>query len=86
MYKKILLNGEWILSGKNKNGTDISVPCAIPGYAHLALEKAGYIPEMFWRKNTEESQWIEGVEWTFTRTFDLYRDQDISRACCPSAV
>ena len=80
MYKKISLNGEWTLSGKDKTKTDISVPCTIPGYAHPALEKAGYIPEMFWRKNTEESQWIEDVEWTFTRTFDLSCDQDFSRA------
>ncbi len=80
MYKKLSLNGEWQLNGKDKNGDNISLPCTIPGYAHPALEKAGYIPEMFWRKNTEESQWIEDVEWTFSRTFNLDDTQDLSRA------
>ena len=80
MYTKISLNGEWKLLGKNAQGEDISLPCTIPGYAHLALEKAEIIPPMFWRKNTEQSQWIEDVEWTFERTFQIENGQDLSRA------
>ncbi len=79
MYTKISLNGEWQLSGTKSDGTRISIPCEIPGYAHPALEKAGYIPEMFWRKNTEESQWIEDVEWTFSKKFDITDGADMSR-------
>lgn len=80
MYNKISLNGEWLLTGKDQNGADISLPCAIPGYAHLALEKAGYIPSMFWRKNTELCQWVEDVEWTFSKTFNIDDGCDLSRA------
>ncbi len=80
MYNKLSLNGEWQLKGKDQNGADIVLPCAIPGYAHLALEKAGIIPEMFWRKNTEQCQWVEDVEWTFSRTFDIEYGTDLSRA------
>ena len=78
MYTKISLNGEWVLTGKTAEGKDISIPCTIPGYAHTALEKAGIIPEMFWRKNTEQCQWIEDVEWTFTKFFDVDKTFDLS--------
>ncbi len=80
MYNKISLCGEWTVSGKDESGLPLSLPVAIPGYVHLALEKQGIIPSMFWRKNTEQCQWVEDVEWTFSKEFDISSDINISRA------
>ncbi len=78
MYTKLSLSGEWVLSGNDKDGKALSVAAEVPGYAHRALENAGYISSMFWRKNTEECQWIEHNEWTFSKTFEV-NELDVSK-------
>ncbi len=80
MSKRLLLNGEWQLTGENKDGKALSISVTVPGYAHLALEKQGIIPPMFWRKNTEECQWVETKVWTFTKTFNIDAGTDLGRA------
>ena len=74
------LNGSWLLSGKNAAGLPATVPATVPGYVHPALEAAGVIEPYFWRDNAEKCQWIEDVEWSFSRTFFIEEATDISRA------
>lgn len=80
MYKTISLNGEWILRGKDSQNHDIEIPVQVPGYAHLALEKAGILEPIYWRDNAEKYMWIENVEWCFLREFIIAEDVDISCA------
>lgn len=80
MYKTISLNGEWKLSGKDRNGNDLTIPCSVPGYATLALEKAGVIEPIFYRDNAEKCQWIEDVTWTFEKEIAISCDVELSRA------
>ena len=80
MYKIVSLNGEWQLSGKDCDGKDLTVPCSVPGYAMLALEKAGVIEPIFYRDNADKCQWIEDVTWTFTKEIEIPSDVDRSWA------
>ena len=79
MYKIVSLNGEWQLFGKDGAGNNLTVPCSVPGYATLALEKAGVIEPIFYRDNADKCQWIEDVTWTFTKEIEIPSDVDLSR-------
>ena len=80
MYSKMSLNGEWMLTGKKPDGTEIRVSAKVPGYVHPALEQAGILPPLYWRTNAEQCQWPEEMEWAFSRSFVLEEDQDLSNA------
>lgn len=80
MYDVLLLNGQWQLNGKNERGEDVCISACVPGYVHPALEAAGIIEPIYWRKNAEKCQWVENIEWTYSRNVCIPSHVDLSRA------
>lgn len=76
MNKRISLNGEWRLRsfGKAPAGVDVSqaeIKATVPGTVHTDLLKEGIIPDPFYRDNESKVQWIEKVDWEYSREFHL---------------
>lgn len=65
----MLLNGNWILKGKNKNGEELSIAATVPGCVHTDLQSAGIIGDFYYRKNSAEVQWIENNDYSYEREF-----------------
>ena len=80
MKTEISLSGKWLLTGKDASGKPLEVPMQVPGHVHPVLEKAGLIPPVFWRDNARQCQWVEKIEWTFSRSFEVPAGTDLSRA------
>ena len=70
MSLKNELIGIWTLRGSDYSGHPILLPVQIPCYVHPTLEKEHILPEMFWRKNAEQCQWVEEHTWEFCCVFD----------------
>lgn len=70
------LNGDWQISGFDPEGTrrisDLSG--RVPGQVHPDLERAGLIPDPFWRDQADQCQWVEHWEWRYQRTFKVPAD------------
>lgn len=67
--KKILLNGEWILSGSEQSNADVRVAATIPGSIHSALIKAGIIPDPMIGRNDTIAERCSYKSWTLSRNF-----------------
>ncbi len=76
---KKLLNGMWILSGENKDGAAIEIEAAVPGYVMPELEKAGILPDLFYRDNNKNCHWTEDKTWVYTKKFTV-PDVDLTNA------
>ena len=68
------LNGAWTLCGERIG----KIGATVPGCVHTDLASAGIIGDMFWRDNNKEYQWIEGCDFTYSRTFCADREGNIS--------
>lgn len=64
----IFLNGDWYLSCKEKNITDLKIK--IPGDVHTALLN-GQIPDPYWNTNENISNWIHYQTWEISRYFTI---------------
>lgn len=67
----MMLNGKWILNGKDKNGEEITVSAQVPGCVHTDLLNAGIIKDFYYRKNSAEVQWIENNDFSYEREFEV---------------
>ena len=81
MKEKLILNGQWTLTGTDEGGAPLSLPIQIPGYVIPTLVEAGFLPDVYYRENAKLCQWVEEREWRFSLTFDLPRGVDVSDAC-----
>ncbi|HMB00978.1 MAG TPA: hypothetical protein VKS21_08320, partial [Spirochaetota bacterium] len=82
MKQTIDLSGQWTLrTGNNK----INIKTRVPTMVHPALEKAGLIPNPFYRDNEKNLQWISCEDWIFERRFNcpagFYKYQEIKLNC-----
>ena len=67
---KINLNGTWTVCGKNEKGEAITFEGNVPGCIHTDLINAGLIEKnIYYRDNAKKIQWIENVDWQYTREF-----------------
>lgn len=71
MKKAISLNGLWQASGISPDGKTITIPAKVPGMIHVDLAREGYLPDMYWRDNANQCQWVEDWTWTYRHTFTL---------------
>lgn len=62
-----LLNGEW--HAEQQNG-EVRVPSRVPGCIHLDLQRAGAIPDPFYRDQEKAVAWVGESDWVFTREFE----------------
>lgn len=66
--KKIYLDGSnWTLENEKTGKINVSVP----GCVHTDLSKNNLIPDMFWRDNNRDLQWIENEDWVYSLTFNV---------------
>ena len=66
------LQKNWNVScPKNGEQASVSIPAEVPGFVHLDLLKAEMIPDMFWRDQANECQWVENQSWLYQIDFDL---------------
>lgn len=65
---KISLNGQWNIESE---GLKKSIEGTVPGCIHTDLIKEGIIKDIFYRKNADETQWIENCDWTYERRFTV---------------
>ena len=64
------LNGNWTatVSGERNYG---NIEAAVPGCIHTALIKAGILPDLFYRTNNDQAQWVEDCDVTYERSFTV---------------
>lgn len=74
------LNGQWKVSGYDKDGNAISFDAKVPGTVHTAMMDAGYIKDLFYRDNAKKYQWIEDKHWTFEKEFEFTKQATTKRA------
>lgn len=55
------------------------MPIAVPGTVHVALQRAGVIPDPFESRNELEVQWIDEQDWELARTIEATAE-DCARA------
>ena len=66
------LDGKWDLTGYSPDQfTRVALEGTVPGQVHPDLQRAGYIPDPFWRDNADQCQWPEHWEWRYKKIFDL---------------
>jgi beta-mannosidase len=72
------LNGTWKFRRANSN--EKILPAQVPGCVHTDLLSNKQIPDPFWGSNELELEWIERVDWEYTRTF-IITPEIVSRQC-----
>ncbi|MFC5079911.1 Glycosyl hydrolases family 2, sugar binding domain [Vibrio thalassae] len=70
---RINLNGDWLLTSKQKPEVEVTMP--IPGDNYSALLKASVIDDPYWGCNEQEVQWVRECEWQIHRDFELTQQQ-----------
>lgn len=66
------LDGQWELAGFSPDKFNhYKLEGTVPGQVHPDLQRAGIIPDPFWRNNAELCQWPEKWQWTYKRVFDV---------------
>jgi beta-mannosidase len=65
------LDSSWEISGFDPHGTRriSGLAAEVPGHVHPALQRAGLIPDPFWRDQADQCQWVEHWEWRYRRSF-----------------
>ena len=66
------LGGIWSLRNFNAS---IEVNATVPGTVHAALLQVGRISDPLYRFAAEQSKWVSLESWTYSRVFDLAKDQ-----------
>ncbi|SDC68883.1 beta-mannosidase [Williamwhitmania taraxaci] len=69
---RLSLNNKWTL---NRINDTLSVPATIPGTVHTDLWHAGRIPNPLAGCNEARLQWIGEVNWKYTSTVELTKEQ-----------
>ncbi len=68
----ISLDGQWELAGFSPDKFNhYTLEGTVPGQVHPDLQRAGIIPDPFWRNNAELCQWPEKWQWTYKKVFDV---------------
>ena len=72
----ISLDGDWSINGFDPQGTRRITDLAgrVPGHVHPDLQRAGLIPDPFWRDQADQCQWVEHWEWRYSRTIQVPAD------------
>ncbi|MCQ2413984.1 MAG: hypothetical protein MJ082_04230 [Clostridia bacterium] len=73
------LNGAWRCRGTDGNEHDFDIPATVPGCVHTDLQKAGLLPDLYYRDNADLCRWVETCDVTFTRSFSI--DHVFENAC-----
>jgi beta-mannosidase len=77
--KKLDLNGSWwfravdaygLLPPQWKDALEL-MSAEVPGTVHTDLLKNGLIQDPYYRMNEQDLQWIDLVQWEYSRTFDV---------------
>ncbi|MBX9850133.1 MAG: hypothetical protein K2X86_00070, partial [Cytophagaceae bacterium] len=63
----LTINEGWQFRQANKNEW---LPAVVPGCVHLDLRRHNKIPELFYRFNEKEVQWIENEDWEYQTSFE----------------
>lgn len=74
------LNGMWDLRGYGEKGETLSLKGQVPGQVHMDLLREGLIPDMFYRKQADECQWVEKWIWEYEREFEIPEDAELENA------
>uniref|UniRef100_H3C1U4 Beta-mannosidase n=1 Tax=Tetraodon nigroviridis TaxID=99883 RepID=H3C1U4_TETNG len=61
-----ILSGKWTLSNANAS---VSLAAEVPGCVHTALQKQGYIQDLYFRFNDLSYRWIAYDNWTYSTIF-----------------
>jgi beta-mannosidase len=70
--KLFSLDGQWELAGFSPDKFNhYKLEGTVPGQVHPDLQRAGIIPDPFWRNNAELCQWPEKWQWTYKKVFDV---------------
>ena len=70
--EKIFLNGEWRATCFNTDGSvDFTFDGIVPGCAHTDLSGTRIPKDLFYRDNTDASQWIESRDFEYNKCFTL---------------
>ena len=68
---KISLDGHWKVIGYSPEGKTLELDGLVPGCVHTDLQKAGKLPDLFWRDNAEQARWVETWNWAYEREFTV---------------
>jgi len=72
LTKVFSLDGTWGLTGYSPDKSrHVTLEGTVPGQVHPDLQRAGLIPDPFWRDNADQCQWPEHWEWRYKKNFDL---------------
>ncbi len=69
---RIELNGQWKgeISGNGENN-GFSFEASVPGCVHTDLINCGILKDIYYRDNSKDCQWIENMDFIYTREFDI---------------
>lgn len=73
------LNGKWNCRGISQDGQELILEGNVPGTVHMDLMQAGMIKDIFREKNAQKYHWIDQWDWEYSRTFEFWDTDDISK-------
>ncbi len=81
----VSLNGDWQVRALGKLPESVNTSASgfigvVPGTVHTALMSAGALPDPFYRNNESSVQWVEDLDWEYSREFELSDEQITSPA------
>ncbi|HZU14711.1 MAG TPA: glycoside hydrolase family 2 protein [Chloroflexota bacterium] len=50
------------------------LPATVPGHVHLDLQRAGVIPDPFYRLHERDVAWVDDLDWTYETAFEWHRE------------
>jgi len=64
---------QWRVSGVDDSGAPVDAAATVPGNVYLDLSAAGVLADgdPLYRDNDKNYEWVAGLNWTYTATFDL---------------
>ncbi len=65
------LGGQWTVQ---EQGKEEKIPATVPGDVHADLLRAGKTPDLFYRDNENDVQWVGESDWLYSRMFDVPAD------------
>lgn len=75
---QLSLDGAWQCEGHHPAGHPVVAFAAIiPGHIHVDLMREKLLPDLFWRDNASSCLWVEEMDWTFQRTFEVPEEMDL---------
>ena len=73
--ESMILSENWVASIDDHAGHSFTVPATVPGCIHTDLQRAGILPDLFYRDNSKLCQWVENCDVTYTCTFTLQKTE-----------